>query len=130
MAVAPKPRWKEQPDAHDYPAAASYLSLLMPPTQAKRLANGLRKLPIEHFKAKDLLRASGLPLLDAHNFHVAGDLAKVRKGALLSPVLLVRGNLKTQTPLTVADGYHRICAGYHLDEDADIPCRISELPRA
>ena len=28
-------------------------------------------------------------------------------------------------PLTVADGYHRICASYHLDEDADIPCRIA-----
>jgi hypothetical protein len=28
-------------------------------------------------------------------------------------------------PLTVADGFHRICASYHLDEDADIPCRIA-----
>jgi hypothetical protein len=30
-------------------------------------------------------------------------------------------------PLIVADGYHRICASYHLDEDADIPCRITDL---
>jgi hypothetical protein len=48
----------------------------------------------------------------------------------LSPVLLVRGRLDAHVPLTVADGYHRICASYHLDEDADIPCRIVDWPKA
>jgi hypothetical protein len=28
----------------------------------------------------------------------------------------------------VADGYHRICASYHLDEDTEIPCRMVALP--
>jgi hypothetical protein len=32
--------------------------------------------------------------------------------------------LSAEVALTVADGYHRICASYHLDEDTDIPCRI------
>jgi hypothetical protein len=32
--------------------------------------------------------------------------------------------------LTIADGYHRICASYLLDEGADIPCRLAELPRS
>jgi len=45
-------------------------------------------------------------------------------------VLLVRGRLASSVPLTVADGYHRICASYHLDEDADIPCRVADLGRA
>jgi len=31
-------------------------------------------------------------------------------------------------PLVVADGYHRICASHHLDENADIPCRMADLP--
>lgn len=31
-------------------------------------------------------------------------------------------------PLRIADGYHRVCASYHLSEDAEIPCRIAELP--
>jgi hypothetical protein len=31
--------------------------------------------------------------------------------------------------MTTADGYHRICASYHLDEDADIPCRIVDLAK-
>ncbi len=57
-------------------------------------------------------------------WHVVNDLKKVKGGDHLSPVLLVRGRLGAGVPLTVADGYHRICAGYHLDEDADIPCRI------
>ncbi len=42
-------------------------------------------------------------------------------------VFLVRGELG-QRSLTIADGYHRVCASYHLDEDADIPCRIVDLP--
>jgi hypothetical protein len=61
---------------------------------------------------------------------VAKDLEKVRTGNFLSPVLLVRGRLAADVPLTVADGYHRICASWHLDEDADIPCRIVDPPRS
>ena len=60
--------------------------------------------------------------------HVAKDLDKVRSGDHLSPVLLVRGNIAAGAPLTIADGYHRICASYHLDEDADIPCHLVDLP--
>jgi hypothetical protein len=58
---------------------------------------------------------------------VSKDLKKVADGRLLSPVLLVRGTLRPEIPLIVADGHHRICASYHLDEDADIPCRIADL---
>jgi hypothetical protein len=119
--------WKEEPDEHDYPAAQDYLSLLALPAEANKLVRRLRVAPIVHRKAKDLLRASGLPALGADNAHVAKDLQKVKDGRLLSPVLLVRGVVRAQVPLTVADGYHRICASYHLDENADIPCRIADL---
>ena len=116
--------WKELPDDHDYPAAEAYLSLLMPPAKAKQLVGRLRTAPIVRRKAKDLLRSSRLAVLPPENFHVARDLKKVKDGKKLSPVLLVRGQLTSHIPLTVADGYHRVCASYHLDEDADIPCRI------
>lgn len=129
-ATTRRERWKESPDDHDYPAAEDYLSLITSPAAAKALAGRLRKSPIEHRKAKDLLRASSLPLLDPDNFHVAKDLKKVKQGLLLSPVLCVRGVVRSHVPLIVADGYHRICASYHLDEDADIPCRITDLGRA
>ncbi|HUY23605.1 MAG TPA: hypothetical protein VMV22_14830 [Acidimicrobiales bacterium] len=112
--------WKDEPEEHDYPAARAYLSLLVDPAQAKRLAKALERSPgIEHYMAKDILRASGLPLLPADDPEVAKDLGKVQAGTKLSPVLLVRG-----APLWVADGYHRVCASYHLEEDTSIPCRI------
>ena len=126
-ARAVRENWKEQPDDHDYPAAQDYLSLLMPQPRAKQVVRRLRDAPIAHRKAKDLLRAGRLPVLAPENFHVARDLQKVRAGKRLSPVLLVRGQLASEVPLTIADGYHRICASYHLDEDADIPCRIVDL---
>lgn len=118
--------WKQDPDEHDYPAANDYLTLLCIPKVAEALVNSLREAPIEIRKAKDLLRASGLKLLPSNDYHVLSDLKKVAKGKPLSPVLLVRGNTAKQFPLTVADGYHRICASYYLDENEDIPCRITE----
>jgi hypothetical protein len=129
-AVTPTPheRWMEEPEEHDYPAAGDYLTLLLDPAAAEAVVVALETAPLVHRKAKDLLRASGLPLLPADNVHVARDLKKVEDGRKLSPVLLVRGDLARGTPLVVADGYHRICASYHLDENADIPCRVADLP--
>lgn len=123
-----KEHWKEEPDDHDYPAAADYLSLLVPEKTAQELSDRLRAAPLVRRKAKDLLRASELPILGPDNVHVAKDLDKVGKGRPLSPVLLVRGRLSAGIALTVADGYHRICASHHLNEDADIPCRMIDAP--
>ena len=117
-------RWGEEPDEHDYPAAASFLSLICDPTEVRRLVTALKGAPIVHHQAKDLLRASGLTLLPTDNVHVASDLAKVARGERLSPVLLMRGDFRRGVPLTIADGYHRVCASYHLDENADIPCHL------
>jgi len=128
MAEGSKEHWKAEPEEHDYPAAVSYLSLLLPPAVADALVAELRVAPIGHWKAKDLLRASDLALLPSDNAHVGSDLKKVGKGEKLSPVLLVRGDLKAGAPMYIADGYHRVCASYHLDEDADIPCRMAERP--
>ena len=119
----PGEHWKDEPEPQDFPAAESYLSLLVGLQAAAKLAKALHKQKdLRHFAAKDLLRASGLPLLDETNAEVATDLAKVKRGEKLSPVLLVEG-----IPLWVADGYHRVCASYHLGEKAEIPCRI--VPR-
>ena len=129
-AKATKETWKQAPDDHDYPAAEDYLSLVMAPRGAKRVVRRLRTAPLVTRKAKDLLRASRLPALPPENYHVARDLQKVKAGKQLSPVLLVRGQLTSEVPLTIADGYHRVCASYHLDEDADIPCRITDLTKS
>jgi hypothetical protein len=122
-----KEHWKSQPDAHDFPAAADYLELVLAPKDVERAVAALKSAKTVIKKAKDLSRASGLPLLPPDNIHVAKDLDKVKQGVTLSPVLLVRGQAGRGVPLTVADGYHRISASYHIDENADIPCRIADL---
>ncbi|HUC03895.1 MAG TPA: hypothetical protein VL961_00760 [Acidimicrobiales bacterium] len=119
--------WTTEPDAHDYPAAADFLSLILPEASVGELVEALKAAPIQHRKAKDLLRASRLALLPPDNAHVASDLAKVKRGTPLSPVLLVRGDVRLDAALTVADGYHRVCASYWLDENTDIPCHLVDL---
>ena len=111
--------WKKEPEDHDFPAALEYLSLLTSPVRAAQFVEALKRSETFTRKAKDLLRASGLPALPADNKYVAKDLKKIDDGEKLSPVLVVRGQ-----PLIIADGYHRICASYHLDENTEIPCRI------
>ena len=126
--MARKERWTPTPAPHDFEAAADYLSLLFNETTVRGIVRRLRTAPMTTRKAKDLLRASRLPLLAVDDHELIKDLKKVKKGEKLSPVLLVRGGLEGDRPLTIADGYHRICASYHLDEDADIPCRLADLP--
>ena len=116
--------WGDEPDEHDYPAAADYLALLAPAEQISEIVAALKQAPVVHKKAKDLLRASQLALLPKDNAHVQRDLKKIKKGKRLSPILAVRGNLDTEVAMQIADGYHRVCASYYTDENTDIPVRI------
>ena len=116
--------WLDEPEDHNFPAAQDFLELLLDPKTAKQLAAKLKKAPTVTKKAKDVLRASGLPLLPKDNIHVKHDLEKAKKGTKLSPVLLVRAQ-----QLIVADGYHRVCAIYYLSEDMEIPCRLVGLDK-
>ena len=122
------PIWKDSPDEHDYLAAENYLALLFALKLAAELAKKLRKTPMIGRKAKDILRASGLTVLPKDNFFVARNLQKIADGKPLSPVLLVRGDAVRGIPLIIADGYHRVCASWHQDEDAIIPSRIVNCP--
>jgi hypothetical protein len=120
--------WKDRPEKHDFPAALDYLTLLFAEKPARALVAQLRRAPTIRRKAKDLLRASGLALLPKDNVHVAEDLRKIKKGQLLSPVLLVRGDARAGRALVIADGYHRICASYSRDENIEIACRLVSRP--
>jgi hypothetical protein len=117
--------WSKNPTHEDFTAAQIYLSLICSPARVRTLVVKLRRTRIVNHAAKDLLRASGLPLLPDDEKHVAADLKRIHKGKALSPVLLVQGSMKHGVPLTVADGYHRICASCHFDENAVIACRLA-----
>lgn len=118
-------KWLDEPQEHDYPAAASYLELIATPGQVKAMVKALRRAPLSHQKAKDILRASRLALLDEANAHVRSDLVKIHQGEKLSPILLIRGHVTAGAALQIADGYHRVCASYHTDENTDIPVVIA-----
>ncbi|MGO9252580.1 MAG: hypothetical protein ACLP5J_14635 [Mycobacterium sp.] len=121
----PSVKWLDKPEAHDFPAAADYLALLADSHSVDELTEQLRAGSVVHKKAKDILRAAQLSLLPVDNPHVAADLAEIKKGQPLSPILLVRGDFATGVPLQIADGYHRVCASYHTDENTDIPVVIA-----
>ena len=121
----PKVIWESAPEDHDYPAAQSYLSLLADADQIARIVEELRNSPIEVIKAKDVIRASSLPLLDRSNFHVKRDLKKIVEKRSLFPILLIRGDGAKHIPVTIADGYHRACAVYWNSEDDFIHARVA-----
>ena len=112
--------WLPEPEEHNYPAALLYLELLFPAARAAEVVEKLKAAGVSTFKAKDIFRASGLSLLGVSNSHVDKDRQKIASGRKLSPILLVRAD----TRVIIADGYHRMCAVYAVDEDALIPCKI------
>ena len=114
-------RWLPKPEEQDYPAAFSYLKLHYTPKRSRALVKELEAARVTEFKAKDIFRASGLSLLGVSNSHVEHDRQKIAKRTPLSPLLLVRD---ADAGLIIADGYHRLCAVYSIDEDALIPCKI------
>lgn len=120
--------WAGAPAEHDYPAAQSFLRLIASPELVEVWTALLSQAPTVHQHAKDILRAARLPLLPADDPEVKKDLKRVANGEILSPILLIRGDLTAGRVLQIADGYHRVCASYHLSEDTDIPCRLVSLP--
>lgn len=114
--------WLDEPDAQNYPAALSYLSLIYRSKEVRAVVKRLKAALVVEYKAKDIFRASRLSLLGVSNLHVERDRKKIKKREGLSPLLMVRdpehGNV------VIADGYHRLCAIYSFDEDAMIRCKI------
>jgi len=117
-------KWLDDPEDHDYDAAADYLTMLAPKDEVAKVVAALKAAKTTTRKAKDILRAAQLPLLPDTNAHVRADLSKISDGKKLSPILLVRGDAHNGAPLQIGDGYHRVCASYLTDENTGIPCRL------
>ena len=122
MKKSKKTKWLRIPEEHDYPAAASYLNLIFDKAITDEMIVSLKNTNVQNYKAKDLFRASSLSLLGISNSHVEKDLQKIKSKKKLSPLLLIRNTKNSK--LIIADGYHRLCAVYALNEDALIPCKI------
>ena len=117
-----QPKWHRNIEEDDFDASLSYLSLIYSTTKSARLVAALRRAKPARYKAKDIFRASQLSKLGVSNLRVIWYRKKIRAGKLLSPILLVRD--ERHSTVVVADGYHRLCAVYEVNEDTWIPCRI------
>jgi hypothetical protein len=118
-----KVKWLDEAEEKDYAAARSYLSLLVPGADLDRVIDRLKKAPSGSWRAKDILRATRLPLLGAkQGEEVAEKLEKIRANERLSPILIVI--LRPDVVAQIADGYHRTCAAYLAHEDTRVPGRI------
>jgi hypothetical protein len=115
-------KWLKKPEEDNYPSALLFLSLIYPERTAERYVKALKTSATREFKAKDIFRASALPMLSSDNSHVKEDYQKIKKGEKISPLLLVRDSANGK--VIIADGYHRLCAVHSFDEDALISCRI------
>jgi hypothetical protein len=112
--------WKKVPSKEDLEAAFNYLSLQLPNAKARNAVSQARRIHAVQRIAKDVLRASRLPLLPTDERHVAEDLKKIHKGKPLSPIILIQGDSSKDHPAIIADGYHRVCAACHADEDSPV----------
>jgi hypothetical protein len=118
--LATKVLWADEVAPGDLDAAERFLSLLYPESRARTLREALARAPVVHYAAKDIMRASGMPLRQKDP-DVIKHQRRIRKGKPLSPVLLVRQELGR---MVIADGYHRLCAALLTSEQGEVPCRI------
>jgi hypothetical protein len=122
MKTVRRIEWLDEPEAKDYVAARSFLSMLIPPHELDGKLAALRRAPRDRWAAKDILRAAGLPSLRAKkSVEVSEKLAKIKDGEPISPVLLLAG---IRPQLVIADGYHRVSAAHRIDERALVPGRL------
>lgn len=124
ILTAKQPRWREDVDDGSFIAAFKYLTLFMDDELAFFLTERLRdQQNVLTIRARDLLQAAGLPILDRTDVHVTHNLVNITNGIKLSPVLCLRGDRKHRSPL-IANGYYRVCAAYYCDPDTEVPVKI------
>jgi hypothetical protein len=116
-------KWLDEPAEKDYPAAEAYLQLLFNDKSVRKLMRNLRCANVTKFAAKDILRASGLPMAEIQAFDWKLQHTEVENGDPLSPLLLVRSG--SGKHLIIADGFHRLCAVFAFDQKAMVLCKIA-----
>jgi hypothetical protein len=107
----PKINWADEPSADDISDANAFLMLIgsyVDWTQAAEL----------FVPAKDILRASKLECLPKSNKGVQKYLEAIEDGEVISRVLLMQGDYLN--PLVPAEGFHRTCACYILNEKTPV----------
>jgi hypothetical protein len=103
-------KWLGKPTHGDYVSAETYLQLLYGPKKARKWAAALEDAEIAKFAAKD------------QAFDWVKQQQAIAQGKQLAPILLVRRD--NGGHLIIADGFHRLCAVFCVDQEALVPCKI------
>ena len=122
--------WMDRPEDHDFPAALSYLTLLMDSVAAGRVVEALKNsAATDTHKAKDILRASGLPLLPKDNAHVKSDLSKVGEGKkrISNPLNQISQSEPSIASASAAMSSSPVGGGRIRPRDRDTPVRYGDL---
>ena len=82
----------------------------------------VHKASLEHFMARDLMRAAEYDFSAPHDTE---QRKKIKRGQKLAPLLIVRDI--QQRRLIIADGYHRLGAACEIDDTAEVPCKIISI---
>jgi hypothetical protein len=123
----PAPVWSKTVDPADYDHAASFLALAFPAATVDACIAALKAAPIVQAAAKDILRASGSPFLDADVPGVKRQTKAIEAGQPLSPVLFIRGSSQPALDGVLADGLHRTLATYADDPEAMLPVKLAAV---
>lgn len=117
------PKWLDKPVDKDYLSANDYLELLYGKKNARKWSKALKDAPMTSYLARDLLRASATPISEVQAFDWIKQEKEIASGTPLSPILLIRQ--ENGQPLIIADGFHRLCAVFSVDQDTSVPCKIA-----
>lgn len=122
-----KINWRLEPKRKSFKEAREYLDIFGLGDDVRRFGGAKPKAMM----AKDILRVTGQTPAKPNDPHVKKKLRKMRKGKPISPVLLiwVEHALGPKPQLLIADGFHRVSAAFHLDEDTQVHTLLAGLDK-
>jgi hypothetical protein len=119
----PKLAWADKLSSDDVKSSEGFLTLKYSEKAAEEIGALFQSAEVVMHRADDILRACGLHPLPVEDIGVRKYLVKLlTPGSNVPPVMIMNGAWM-KGPMIV-QGYHRTCATYWLDPDAEVACVI------
>lgn len=119
--------WRSKPKRKSLDEAMEYLGIFGLGGEVRRFDRASPKTMM----AKDILRATDQTPAKPQDPHVKKKMRQMKRGKKIQPVLLiwVNGALGPEPRLIIADGFHRVSAAFHLDEDTEVHTLLAGAAR-
>jgi hypothetical protein len=111
-------RWHNRIRKRHIKRATAFLRLFLNKKDLNKLKAKLKKhrITTDYHTAKDIIRASQSQMVADDNANLLEHINDVKNGLAFYPVILVRAKKR----LFIADGFHRICTAYSIDDKTKI----------